>query len=215
MYNKGTPTGVAVALAGIILSAGLARADTFAVTRANLAKNAIFTVTQTLAPKGGTKFVRVFKIEVKGEKARVDFADPNAGDMRYIANDKGLFIYIPGNKTAMKQSVKGGVESALKQAFAQANSGLAGAKKVGTAIVSGQPTDVYRDPKKGSVVYMGTANGFRLPVKVEQTNVGGTTTLVVTGIRLNPVLADTEFVLPTGTHVEGSEEGGAELPGAR
>jgi outer membrane lipoprotein-sorting protein len=214
MYNRPGRAGAAFALLGIIALAGGAHAQGLSLSRGNLAKNAAFTVTQTLAPKGGAKFVRVFKVEVKGDEGRVDFSDPSAGSLRYVANKKGLFLYIPGSQSAMKQAAHGGVEPALQQAFAQAKSALVGAKKAGATVVSGQPVDIYRNERTHTVVYIGKKPGYRLPVRVEQANEGGTTSLLVTDIRLNPTLSDAEFALPAGTHIEDSSEGAsAALPG--
>ena len=192
--------------------AGGAAAPAFRVTRSSLAPAATFTITQTLAPKGGDKLVRVYKVQVKGNKARLDYDDPSLGTVRYLANDKGFFFYTPGNKSAMKQTIKGGVEEALKTAFAQVKDQLVGAKKTGVATVSGQPTEVYQNPKNGTTVYMGTRPGFRLPVKTVQTNIGGSTMLVVSDIKLNPVISDALFALPAGTQIMDSGNGG--LPGA-
>jgi outer membrane lipoprotein-sorting protein len=185
----------------------------FTITRANLAKSASFKVTQTLSPKGGSALKREYRVEVKGNKARLDYEDQAIGVVRYIANEKGVFFYLPGNKTAMKQTFKGGVEGALKVAFAQVSSQLEGAKKIGTATVSGQPTVMYKDPTNGSVVYLGTAPGFRLPVKTVLTNEGGTSTLVVTDIKLNIALPESRFALPTGTQIIESQDTPGGMPG--
>ena len=202
-------------LAGITaMPVGAAPADTFTISRKNLANSATFTVTQTIAPKGGDKFERVYKIEVKGAKARADFADAQAGSVRYLANEKGVFSYIPDTNTAVKQSMKGGVEEALKLVFSQVREQMRGAKKTGTAVVSGQPTTVYQSAT-GATIYWGNTPGYRLPVKVIQMNAGGTTTIMVSAIRLNAVLADTRFALPKGAQVmDGSEGTTPALPGA-
>ncbi len=173
----------------------------YKISRANLAKTAAFTVTQTLAPKGSDKIVRVYKIEVSGNNARLDYDDPSVGSVRYLSNSKGVYFYIPGNKSAVKQTFQGGVEGALKVAFAQVNDQLAHAKKIKTETVSGQPTDVYQDPKTGTMVYLGKGAGFKLPIKTVVSNVGGTNTLLVSGIQLNKPIAAARFALPTGTQM--------------
>lgn len=182
------------------------------LSRASLANAAAFTVTNTVAPKGGAKVSQVYKVEVKGGKARLDYSDPAIGAVTYLANEKGVFFVIPANKTAVKQTFKGGVEGALRVAFAQANEQLKTAKKVGTATVSGQPTDVYKDAKTGALIYVGKRPGFRLPVKTVLTNEGGTRTLTVTGIVLNPKLSDARFALPPGTQLIDNGSGAAAAP---
>lgn len=185
----------------------------FVITRANLAKSASFKVTQTISPKGGSPLKREYRVEVKGDKARLDYEDQAIGAVRYVANEKGVFFYIPGNKTAMKQSLKGGVEGALSYAFAQASSQLEGAKKIGTATVSGQPTIVYKDAATGSMVYLGTGAGFRLPVKTVLSNQGGSTTMLVSNIKLNIPVADARFALPSGTQIIESKDAPGGMPG--
>lgn len=176
------------------------------ITRANLAKSASFLVTQTIAPKGGSPVVRKYTVEVKGEKARLDYDDATLGPVRYLANEKGVFFFMPGNNSAVKQTFKGGVEGALKVAFAQANERMAQAKKVGTATISGQPTVLYKDPETGTLIYFGTRPGFRLPVKTELANEGGKNTMVVSNIKLNIPIAETRFALPAGTQVIESQD---------
>lgn len=184
------------------------------ITRSNLAKSAKFKVTQTIAPKGSAPLVRSFFVEVKGEKARLDYDDPALGPVRYVANEKGVFFYMPGNETAVKQSVQGGVEGALRLAFAQANERLVKAKKVGQGTVSGQPTVIYKDPDTGAVVYMGTNPGFRLPVKSVIQNEGGSNTVQVSDIQLNISIADSRFALPKGTQIIDSKDApGVGVPG--
>ena len=173
----------------------------FSISRANLAKTASFTVTQTLAPKGSDKIVRVYHVEVAGNNARLDYDDPSVGAVRYLANAKGVYFYIPGNKSAVKQNLDGGVEGALKVAFAQVKDQLASAKKVGAATVSGQKTIAYKDPKNGTMVYLGTNPGFKLPVKTVVTNVGGSSTLLVSDIKLNAPISAARFALPSGTQM--------------
>jgi outer membrane lipoprotein-sorting protein len=219
---SGVLVAVSVAVGGTIgaeargpQKAGAAPANParFVITRANLAKSASFKVTQTISPKGGSPLKREYRVEVKGNKARLDYEDQAIGAVRYVANEKGVFFYIPGNKTAMKQSLKGGVEGALNYAFAQASSQLERAKKVGTATVSGQPTVVYKDAATGAMVYLGTANGFRLPVKTVLNNQGGSTTMLVSDIKLNIPVADTRFALPTGTQIIESKDAPGGMPG--
>ena len=183
------------------------------VSRANLAKSASFTVTQTLAPKGADKIVRTYTVEVNGNKARMDYDDASIGALRYLANDKGVFLYIPGNKSASKQSLKGGVEGALRVAFAQYATQLAGAKKVGAEVVSGQPTTIYKDDKTGALIYLGTKPGFRLPVKAVIANEGGTSTFLVSNIKLNAAIKDDRFALPPGTQLVESSGGAAGVLG--
>ena len=171
------------------------------VSRANLAKSAAFTVTSVLSPNGGSKVTQTFRVEVKGNKARLDYSDPATGEVRYLANDGGVFFVIPANKTAVKQNVKGGVEQALQVAFSQANEELRGAKKIGEVSVNGMPTDIYKDVKTGTTIYVGKRSGFRLPVKTLIANEGGTRTVLVTNIRINPILADARFALPAGMRI--------------
>jgi Outer membrane lipoprotein-sorting protein len=189
------------------------------VSRTNLAESASFVVTSTLAPKGGSKVTQVYRVEVKGNNARLDYSDPAIGAVRYVANGKGVFFYIPANNTAVKQSFKGGVEGALRVAFAQANEQLRTARKIGSAVVSGQPTDIYKDPKSGAIIYLGKKPGFRLPVKTVLANEGGTRTVTVTDIKLNVALSDARFALPSGTQIIDSQEGAPPvaggLPGGR
>jgi outer membrane lipoprotein-sorting protein len=183
------------------------------VSRANLAQNASFTVTQTVAPKGGDKLTQTYNVAIKGSKARMDYEDLSVGAVRYVANDRGVFFYIPANKSAMKQTLKGGVEGALKVAFAQYATQLESARKIGTATVSGQPTTIYKDPKSGAVIYLGTKPGFRLPVKAIMENEGGTRTFLVTNIKLNVPLKDDLFVLPAGTQIIDSSDSSGGIPG--
>ncbi len=51
------------------------------------------------------------------------------------------------------------------------------------------------------MIYLGTRPGFRLPVKIDEVNVGGETSTLVTNIRLNPTLPDADFALPKGTQI--------------
>jgi dipeptidyl aminopeptidase/acylaminoacyl peptidase len=218
-YRNTALVAVAVlAAAAVLAPVSSVRAQsgaTLNLGRASLANSAAFTVTNTVAPKGGSKVSQVYKVEVKGSKARLDYSDPAIGAVTYLANEKGVFFVIPANKTAVKQTFQGGVEGALRVAFAQANEQLKTAKKVGTATVSGQPTDVYKDAKTGALIYVGKKPGFRLPVKTVLTNEGGTRTLTVTGIVLNPKLSDARFALPAGTQLidNGSGAPAAPVPG--
>jgi hypothetical protein len=214
MYNKKVAAIALTAVFATVIGTAGAAGDPFAPTRANLAKSATFTVTQTTAPKGSARVVNVYHVEVKGDKARVDFSDPAMGAERYLVSEKYLFIYTAGNNAAMKQELKGGVEMALQTAFASLSGSMKKAKRVGSAIVSGQPTDIYRDTATNAVVYLGKNAGFRLPVKAEETNVGGMTSLLVTDIRLNPVLPDTDFALPKGAQVvDTTSSAGTGVPG--
>ncbi|MBC8143569.1 MAG: hypothetical protein H7Y38_19230 [Armatimonadetes bacterium] len=171
------------------------------VSRANLAKVASFTVTSVLIPNGGSKVSQVFRVEVKGNMARLDYSDPATGAVRYLANSKGVFFVIPANKTAVKQDVKGGVEQALQVAFAQANEQLKSATKIGETKVGTIPTDIYKNAATGTTIYVGKNAGFRLPVKTTLSNEGGSRTVLVTNIKLNPVIADSRFALPAGVRV--------------
>ena len=187
-----------------------ASAQAFQISRANLAKAATFTVTQTTAPKGSTPLIRTYRITVKGDKARVEFDDPAIGPARYIANDKGVFLFIEGSGAATKYNVKGGVDAALRQAYRFVTSQGASYKKVGTATVSGQPTDVYKNVKNGASLYVGKAAGFRLPIKSILTNQGGTQSFLVSNIKLNTSPQDALFALPAGTQIiDGANGGGA------
>jgi outer membrane lipoprotein-sorting protein len=173
----------------------------FTITRASLANTASFKVTQTLAPKEGQPLTREYRVEVKGNKARLDYEDQAIGPVRYVANEKGVYFYIPANKNAMKQTFKGGVEGALKVAFAQVADQMEGAREIGRETVAGQPTIIYKAPKTGALIYLGTRPGFRLPVKTILSNEGGTSTLTVSDIKLNVALADSRFALPAGTQI--------------
>ena len=202
--------------AGILqasLPAGAQQAPRF--SRSSLARTASFVVTNTLTPKGGSKVSQVMRVEVKGNKARVEYNNPQLGGVTYLANEKGVFFYVPANKVAQRQRFEGGADAALQLAFRQVNQQLQGAKKVGTARVSGQPTDIYKDPKSGATIYVGRAAGFRLPVKTELKNEGGTRTLLVTNIKTNVALADARFTLPAGVQIIESTgaAGGPGMPG--
>ena len=194
---------------------------TLRLTRASLANTASFTVTQTIAPRTGSKTSTVMRVEVKGKKARVEFNNPALGAVTYLANEKGFYLYVPANKVAQKQSFQGGVDQALALLFEQVNRSLKTAKKVGTATVSGQATDVFRNDKAGATVYVGRSPGFRLPVKAVVTNEGGTRTTLVTSIKTNVALADARFALPAGVQIiesNGAAAGGASssgFPGGR
>lgn len=199
---------VALACAGISVPADAQKSSVPFISRANLAQNASFTVTSVLLPKGGSKVTQTFRVEVKGNKARLDYSDPALGTVRYIANEKGVFFVIPANQTAVKQGIKGGVEQALQVAFAQANEQLATAKKVGTAKIGTIPTDIYKDAKSGATLYVGTKPGFRLPVKTLLSNEGGSRSIVVTDIKTNISLPDSRFTLPAGVQVIDSDRSG-------
>ena len=182
-------------------------------SRANLAKSAQFTVTTTLSPKGSAQKIQVFKVAVNGSKARLDYKEETLGEVRYLVNEKGAFFFIPANKAAQKMSVK--IEDGLGTVFSQANTVLAGAQKSGTATVSGIACDVYKNPRSGSVVYLGTTPGFRLPVKMEIKNSGGAQTMQASNIKLNAAIPDAYFALPTGTQVIESQGGPSGLPGSK
>ncbi len=181
------------------------------VSRANLANAASFTVTSVLAPKGGSKVTQTFRVEVKGNKARLDYSDPATGNVQYLANEKGVFFVIPANKTAVKQNIKGGVEQALQVAFAQANEQLKTAKKIGETTVNGMPADIFKDAGNGTTIYVGKKPGFRLPLKTLINNEGGSRTITVTNIKINPTLAETRFALPKGMQIV---DGGSSPVGA-
>jgi outer membrane lipoprotein-sorting protein len=208
-----------VALIGVVIAAGptLAQKSPAAkvptISRANLAQTASFTVTSVLTPNGGSKVTNTFRVEVKGNKARLDYSDPAIGDVRYVANEKGVFFVIPANKTAVRQAIKGGVDQALQVAFAQANEQLKTAKKIGAANVNGQPTDIYKDAQSGTLLYVGTKPGFRLPVKTLLTNEGGSRSISVTNIKTNITLPDARFALPAGVQIIDSQQGGIPTPG--
>ena len=182
------------------------------VSRANLAKSATFTVTSVLLPKGGDKVSQVFKVEVKGNFARLDYSDPATGTVRYLANGSGVYLILPANKTAVKQSIKGGVEQALQVAFSQANEQLKTAKKIGETKVGAIAADIYKNADTGTTLYIGKTPGFRLPIKTLITNEGGSRTVTVSAIRLNPVIADARFALPAGLQI--MDDGGVPLKAA-
>lgn len=187
------------------------------VRRASLAKSASFTVTTVLAPQGGSKVSQVFKVEISGSNGRVDYSDANFGTVRYLANAKGVFQYIEGSEAAVKLNVKGGIDEGLKLVFSQSGNYLKNAKKIGTATVSGQPTDIYQsvDPKTKSeaLVYLGKKPGFQLPVKTVLRNEGGVRTLLVSDIKTGVALSSSRFALPPGAKIIESERGVASLPG--
>jgi len=208
---------VPAAAAALLLLAGTGRADAAPPTfsRASLANTAAFTVTNTVAPSGGSKSVTVMRVEVKGKRARLEYNNPALGAVTYLANEKGVFLYVPANKVAQKQNFQGGVDRALQFAFEQVSRQLRTAKKTGTATVSGQPADVYKDAASGATVYVGRAPGFRLPVKTVVTNVGGTRTLLVTNIKTNIALPDARFALPAGVQIiaPSNSSAGGSFPG--
>ena len=215
-YN-GRAQGAALAAAAV-LALLLARgaAQGFTVSRANLADTASFTVTTTTAPKGGSKVSQTMRVEVKGNKARVEYDNPQTGPVTYLANEKGVFFYLPANKLAQKHPVEGGADAALRLAFQQINERLKTAKKIGTGTVSGQKTDVYKDGETGALLYVGRNPGFRLPVKMVLTNQGGTRTFLVSNIKTNISLADARFAVPAGVKIVESTGAarGPGLPGA-
>jgi outer membrane lipoprotein-sorting protein len=171
------------------------------VSRANLANAATFTVTSVLAPKGGSKTTQTFRVEIKGNKARLDYSDPATGDVQYLANEKGVFFVIPANRTAVKQNIKGGVEQALQVAFAQANEQLKTAKKIGQTTVNGMPADIFKDADSGTTIYVGKKQGFRLPLKTLISNEGGSRTITVSNIKINPKITEARFALPKGMQI--------------
>jgi outer membrane lipoprotein-sorting protein len=183
------------------------------LSRSSLASSARFTVTATLAPKNGKTEINRFQVEVSGINARVDYSDAMIGEVRYVVNEKGTFFYIPANKAAQKQ--KSSIEDGLKLVFAQAATEMQGAQKVGTASVAGIPTDVYRNPRTKTTIYLGTKPGFQLPVKVELKNEGGTRTLVASNIQLNIKIPAERFSLPAGTQFMESQAAPAGLPGTQ
>ena len=198
-----------------LASAALASGEPLRLSRASLAKNAEFVVTYTLTPKNGSKETRAFRIEVSGDRARLDYSDSALGPVRYLVNEKGIFFFIPANKAAQKMEMKGGIDQALNLAFAQVLSEMKGAIRTGAANVSGQPTDVYKNPRTGTTIYIGKNPGFRLPVKMETKNEGGAVSLVASSIRLNATIVGTRFALPAGTQVIESRGGPAGLPGVK
>ena len=203
-------------VAGVVLSGLPAAAQGLKFSRASLANTASFTVTTTLVPKGGSKSSQVMRVQVKGNKARLDFNNPQIGSVTYLANEKGVFFYVPANKVAQKQQFQGGVDAALKLAFQQVNEQLKTAKKAGTAMVSGQTTDVYKDAKRGATIYIGRSPAFRLPIKTVVTNEGGTRTVLVTDIKTNVALADSRFAVPRGVQIiesTGAPSGPGGIPG--
>ena len=133
--------------------------------------------------------------------ARLDYSDPATGAVQYLANSKGVFFVIPANKTAVKQKNTGGVEQALQVAFSQANEQLKTAKKIGETKVGTIPTDIYKNAETGTTLYIGKNAGFRLPIKTTLSNEGGSRTVLVTNIKLNPVISDSRFALPAGVRV--------------
>lgn len=202
---------------GLTLTAGVAFAggDNLNLSRGSLAKSAEFTVTYTLTPKNGSKETRAFRVEVSGERARLDYSDAALGPVRYLVNEKGVFFYIPASKAAQKMEMKGGIDQALNLAFSQVLSEMKGAARTGVANVSGQPTDVYKNPRTGTTIYIGKNPGFRLPVKMETSNAGGTVSLVASSIRLNAAIPGARFALPAGTQIIETKGAPAGLPGVK
>ncbi len=201
----------------LALGASAARAE-LTVSRASLAKNARFTVTYTLTPKGGKPEVTTFVVAVSGPKGRADYKMQGLGDVRYVANESGVYLFIPANKAAQKMMDVKGIDAALKLAFNEAVQQLKGAQKVGKTTLSGQPVDIYKNSKTGTTVCLGTAPGFKLPVKMELSNAGGKRTILVSGIQIGAALPATYFALPQGTQViesKGASGAGPGLPGVR
>lgn len=221
--GQAAAAAVGLAVTGALLTAAVpatyaaVQQQVLQITRANLAKSATFTVVQTLVPKGGSKSSTVYKVEVSGNKARLDFQSADIGSVRYIANEKGVFFYTPASQLAVKQSFKGGVEGALRVTFSQVNEQLKRAKKVGTSTVSGMPTDVYKDAQSGTMIYVSRKPGFRLPVKTVLSNAGGTRTLLVQNIKLNAKVPEARFAIPAGTQIvdQTASGGGAPLGAGR
>ncbi len=185
------------------------------VSRVNLANAASFTVTSVLSPNGGSKVTQTFRVEVKGNKARLDYSDPATGKVQYLANDKGVFFVTPSNRIAVKQNIKGGVEQALQVAFAQTNEQLKTAKKVGETTVNGMPADIFKDVANGTTIYVGKKQGFRLPLKTLIANEGGSRTITVTNIKINPQLSETRFALPKGMQIVDGGSGPVGAAGPR
>lgn len=211
-------TATATWVCAAALAAGAARgarADELKLTRASLAPSARFVVTYTLSPKNGSKDVRTFRVEVSGNRARLEYEDAALGKVRYLVNEKGAFFYIPASKAAQKMEMKGGIDQALGLAYAQVATQMRGAKKSGTATISGQPTDIYKNARTGTVIYVGKSPGFRLPVKMETQNEGGRSTLLATEIRLNAAIPAARFALPPGTQVIDSKGAPGSLPGIK
>lgn len=213
MVSQAIRTGIA-ALALGLATTGEAAAQA-PISRSQLARSASFTVTSTLAPQGGSKEVQTFQVEVSGERARLDYRDAALGQVQYLVNEKGVFFFIPANRTAQRMGKTGGIEQALKLTFAQAVEQMRGAKKVGSATISGQPTDIYKNAMTGTTIYMGKKPGFRLPVKMEFRNEGGTRTLLASRIKLNIALPAGRFALPVGTQVIDTQGGPGGLPGVK
>ena len=105
----------------------LKNATKLALSRANLAKTAQFTVTTVMAPKSGPKDTQVFQVAVSGAKARMDYKDKALGEVRYVVNEKGTFFFIPANKAAQKLNLK--IEDGLNTVFSQASPSLLCAAK--------------------------------------------------------------------------------------
>jgi hypothetical protein len=207
-----------IALGCLALLGGAAGADPISISRASLAKSARFTVTYTLTPKGGKAEVTTFAVAVSGPSGRADYKMQGLGDVRYIANDSGVYLFIPANKAAQKMADVKGIDAALKLAFNEAVQQLKGAKKIGQTKVSGQPVDIYKNVKTGTTVCLGTAPGFKLPVKMELSNEGGKRTILVSGIQIGTPIPAGYFLLPKGTQViesKGATGAGPGLPGVK
>jgi hypothetical protein len=203
---------------GLALALGATARAELTVSRASLAKNARFTVTYTLTPKGGKSEVTTFVVAVNGPKGRADYKMQGLGDVRYLANESGVYLFIPANKAAQKMMDVKGIDAALKLAFNEAVQQLKGAQKIGKTTLSGQPVDIYKNSKTGTTVCLGTAPGFKLPVRMELSNAGGKRTILVSGIQIGAPLPAAYFALPQGTQVIESKSAsgaGPGLPGVR
>jgi hypothetical protein len=201
----------------LVLGSGV-QADPGAISRASLADSARFSVRYTLTPKGGKPEVQDFSVAVSGASGRADYKMQGLGDVRYLANTTGVYLFIPANKAAQKMTDVRGIDAALKLAFNEAVQQLKGAKKVGKSVISGQPVDIYKNPKTGTTVCLGTAPGFKLPVKMELSNEGGKRTILVSGIQLGVAIPAAHFALPKGTKVidaKGASGVGPGLPGVK
>ncbi|MFM7322095.1 MAG: hypothetical protein ACKO5K_11305 [Armatimonadota bacterium] len=189
-------------------------ADVGKWTRSDLASTAKFDVVYTLAPKGGSKETRTFRVEVSGNRARLDLEDPAMGSIRYVVDGKSAFLLMPASGTAQRMALRGGIDEALALAFAQVAAQMHGAKRVGSTISSGRPADIYKNERSGTTIHVGRATGFRLPVRMETANEGGKSTLLVTGIRLGGTLPAERFTLPKGTRIL-ETSGPGNLPGIK
>jgi len=206
---------VTLGLVALLLPIGSrTSADVGKWSRSDLAATAKFDVVATLTPKGGSKETRTFRVEVSGNRARLDLEDPGLGAVRYVVDGKSAYLLMPASRTAQKMALRGGIDEALALAFAQVSAQMQGSKRVGRGTVAGQPVETYRNDRSGTTIHVGRAAGYKLPVRMETLNEGGRSVLEVKGIRLGGVISAERFALPKGTQIL-ETSGPGSLPGVK